>query len=441
MNMRTKIELTSIAFAVAITRAVVANASAQASQEHSSAIRPFQMHVSDEALTDLRRRIAATRWPEKETVSDNSQGVPLATMQELARYWATDYDWRKCEAKLNALPQFIIEIDGLEIHFIHVRSKHENALPIIITHGWPGSIIEQLKIIDPLVNPTASGASASDAFDVVIPSIPGYGFSGKPSTSGWDPAHVARAWVALMKRLGYTRFVAQGGDVGALISNAMAKQAHPELLGIHVNFPGVLPADVAKALQAGNPPPSGLSADERRMYEQVKDFRAKHFAYGSMMATRPQTLYGLTDSPVALAAWILDHGDGYDQPAATVAAALLRQTSSTPELTRDDVLDDITLYWLTGTGISAARLYWENKGMSAISAADVSIPAAVSVFPGEIYQAPRSWTEQAYHKLIYFNKLDKGGHFAAWEQPQLLAEEIRAAFKSLRSDKATALNR
>jgi pimeloyl-ACP methyl ester carboxylesterase len=440
-NMKMKIELTSIAFAVAITHTVIAGASSPVAPEQPRAIHPFQAHVSDEALTDLRRRILATRWPEKETVSDNSQGVPLATMQELARYWATDYDWRKCEAKLNALPQFITEIDGLDIHFIHVRSKHENALPMIVTHGWPGSIIEQLKIIDPLVNPTAYGGSASDAFDVVIPSIPGYGFSGKPSTSGWDPAHVARAWVVLMKRLGYTRFVAQGGDVGALVSNAMAKQAHPELLGIHVNFPGVLPSDVAKALQAGNPPPSGLSADERRTYEQVREFRAKHFAYGSMMATRPQTLYGLTDSPVALAGWILDHGDGYDQPAATVAAALLRSTSSTGELTRDDVLDDITLYWLTGTGISAARLYWENKGVSAISAADVSIPAAVSVFPGEIYQAPRSWTEQAYHELIYFNKLDKGGHFAAWEEPKIFAEELRAGFKSLRGDKATALNK
>jgi pimeloyl-ACP methyl ester carboxylesterase len=362
-------------------------------------------------------------------------------MQECARYWATDYDWRKCEAKLNALPQFVTEIDGLDIHFIHVRSKHKNALPLIVTHGWPGSIIEQLKIIEPLVNPTAYGGSASDAFDVVIPSIPGYGFSGKPATSGWDPAHIARAWVVLMKRLGYTRFVAQGGDVGALVSNAMAKQAHPELLGIHVNFPGVLPPNISKALQAGNPPPVGLSAEERRTYEQVRDFRAKHFAYGSMMATRPQTLYGLTDSPISLAAWILDHGDGDDQPAATIAAALLRTTGSTGELTRDDVLDDITLYWLTGTGISAARLYWENKGVSAISAADVSIPAAVSVFPGEIYQAPRSWTEQAYHKLIYFNKLDKGGHFAAWEQPQLFATELRASFKSLRSDKRTALNR
>jgi len=434
MKIKKEIGLTLIvAFAVAITQVVTASASAPTSTEQPSTIRPFQVHVSDEALTDLRRRIAATRWPEKETVNDNSQGVPLATMQELARYWATDYDWRKCEAKLNALPQFTTEIDGLDIHFIHIRSKHENALPIIITHGWPGSIIEQLKIIDPLVNPTAYGGSASDAFDVVIPSVPGYGFSGKPSTTGWDPAHVARAWVVLMKRLGYTRFVAQGGDVGALVSNAMAKQAHPELLGIHVNFPGVLPPDITRALQSGSPAPSGLSADEKRTYEQVKDFRAKHFAYGSMMATRPQTLYGLTDSPIALAGWILDHGDGYDQPAATIAAALLRPTSSTGELTRDDVLDDITLYWLTGTGISAARLYWENKGVSAIGAADVSIPAAVSVFPGEIYQAPRTWTEQAYHKLIYFNKLDKGGHFAAWEEPKIFADELRAGFRTLRS--------
>src|ERR1044071_8795442 len=410
---------------------------AQPKSSVKTPIRPFHVNVPEAELTELRRRIKATRWPEKETVADTSQGVPLAPLQDLARYWATDYDWRKCEAKLNALPQFITEIDGLDIHFIHVRSKNGNALPVIVTHGWPGSIIEQLKIIDPLVNPTAYGGSPSDAFDVVIPSIPGYGFFGKPSTSGWDPAHVARAWGVLMKRLGYTRFVAQGGDVGALVSNAMAKQAHPELLGIHVNFPGVLPPDVARALQAGNPPPSGLSADERRTYEQVKDFRAKHFAYGSMMATRPQTLYGLTDSPVALAGWILDHGDGYDQPAATIAAALVRPRSSTGELTRDDVLDDITLYCLTGTGISAVELYWENKGVSAISAADVSIPAAVSVFPGEIYQAPRSWTEQAYHKLIYYNKLEKGGHFAAWEEPKIFAEELRASFKSLRGDKAT----
>jgi pimeloyl-ACP methyl ester carboxylesterase len=399
------------------------------------AVRPFRVKVPEADLVDLRRRILATRWPEKETVPDESQGVPLAMIRELARYWATDYDWRKCEAKLNARPQFITDIDGLDIHFIHVRSKHENALPLIVTHGWPGSVIEQLKIIDPLTNPTAHGGSASDAFDVVIPSIPGYGFSGRPTTTGWDPAHIARAWIVLMKRLGYTRFVAQGGDVGAIISHAMARQAPPELLGIHVNFPGTIPPDISQALQSGEPPPSGLSADERRAYEQVRDFRAKHFAYAAMMATRPQTLYGIADSPVGLAAWILDHGDGYDQPAATITSAVLGRTingHAAGDVTRDDVLDDITLYWLTNTGMSAARFYWENKGVSALGAANVSIPTAVSVFPGELYQAPRSWTERAYSKLIYYNKLDKGGHFAAWEQPALFSQELRAAFRPLR---------
>ena len=359
----------------------------------------------------------------------------MATLQELARYWGTDYDWRKIEARLNALPQFITEIDGLDIHFIHVRSKHENALPLIVTHGWPGSVIEQLKIIDPLTNPTAHGARASDAFHLVIPSIPGYGFSARPTTTDWGPDRVARAWVALMKRLGYSRFVAQGGDLGAIISNAMARQAPPELLGIHTNFPGTIPADIGKALQSGDPPPSGLSADERRAYEQVKDFRAKHFAYAAMMSTRPQTLYGLADSPVGLAAWILDHGDGDAQPAATITSAVLGRTINghpAGDVTRDDVLDDITLYWLTNTAISAARFYWENKGMSALNAVNLSVPAAVSVFPGEIYQAPRSWTERAYHNLIHYNTPDKGGHFAAWEQPQLFSEEVRAGFRSLR---------
>jgi pimeloyl-ACP methyl ester carboxylesterase len=398
-------------------------------------IRPFRINIPEEALVDLRRRIDATRWPDRETVRDDSQGVQLATLQELARYWGTGYDWRKIEARLNALPQFITEIDGLDIHFIHVRSKHENALPLIVTHGWPGSVIEQLKIIDPLTNPTAHGASASDAFHLVIPSIPGYGFSAKPTTTDWGPDRVARAWVVLMKRLGYSRFVAQGGDLGAIISNAMARQAPPELLGIHTNFPGTIPADIGKALQSGDPPPSGLSADERRAYEQVKDFRAKHFAYAAMMSTRPQTLYGLADSPVGLAAWILDHGDGDAQPAATITSAVLGRTINghpAGDVTRDDVLDDITLYWLTNTAISAARFYWENKGMSALNAVNLSVPAAVSVFPGEIYQAPRSWTERAYHNLIHYNTLDKGGHFAAWEQPQLFSEEVRAGFRSLR---------
>jgi pimeloyl-ACP methyl ester carboxylesterase len=394
-------------------------------------IRPFRINVPEEALVDLRRRINATRWPERETVADDSQGVPLATMQELARYWATDYDWRKVEGKLNALPQFITEIDGLDIHFIHVRSKHENALPLIVTHGWPGSIIEQLKIIDPLTNPTAHGGIASDAFHVVIPSLPGYGFSGKPTGTGWDPDRTARAWVVLMKRLGYPQFVAQGGDLGAVISHAMARQAPPELLGIHVNLPATVPSDIAKALQAGDPPPASLSADESRAYEQLKLALSKRRAYAFMMATRPQTLYGIADSPVGLAAWLLDHGDGDAQPAAAVASALLRHTSATGELTRDEILDDITLYWLTNTAVSAARFYWENK-VSVYNAANVSVPAAVSVFPGENYQAPRSWAERAYRTLIYYNRVEKGGHYAAWEQPQLFSEEVRAGFRPLR---------
>ena len=400
-----------------------------------SELRPFKVRVPQSALDDLRRRITATRWPEKETVDDPSQGVQLATMQDLARYWASGYDWRKCEAKLNALPQFITNIDGLDIHFIHVRSTHPDALPLIVTHGWPGSVVEQLKIVDLLANPTAYGASAADAFHVVIPSVPGYGFSGRPSVQGWDPGHVGRAWVVLMKRLGYGRFVAQGGDIGAIISNAMGEQAPPELLGIHVNFPGTIPSEIGKALQTGETPAS-LSADEKRALDQVKDFRAKHFAYALMMATRPQTLYGLNDSPVGLAACILDHGDGYEQPAASMLSALAGRTINghpAGDVTRDDVLDNITLYWLTDTAVSAARFYWENKGMSALNAVNVSVPAAVSVFPGEIYQAPRSWTERAYHKLIYYNQVDKGGHFAAWEQPRLFAEEVRAAFRSLRT--------
>jgi pimeloyl-ACP methyl ester carboxylesterase len=398
------------------------------------AIRPFRVNIPEEALADLRRRIAMTRWPDRETVSDESQGVQLATIQELARYWGTDYDWRKIEARLNALPQFTTEIDGLDIHFIHVRSNHENALPMIVTHGWPGSVIEQLKIIEPLANPTAHGASASDAFHLVIPSLPGYGFSARPTTTGWDPVRTARAWVVLMKGLGYTQFVSQGGDLGAGVCTAMAKQAPPELLGIHTNFPGTIPPDIAKALQAGDPPPSGLSADERRAYEQLAVLFAKRRAYAQMMGTRPQTLYGLADSPVALAAWLFDHGDGYGQPAAPITSAVLGRTINghpAGDLTRDDVLDDFTLYWLTNTAISAARFYWESH-FSLYNAADVSIPAAVSVFPGENYRAPRSWTERAYSKLIYFNEVDKGGHYAAWEQPVLFASEVRAAFRSLR---------
>jgi pimeloyl-ACP methyl ester carboxylesterase len=394
------------------------------------AMRPFHVSIPEKALADLRRRIAATQWPEKETVADQSQGVPLATMQELARYWATDYDWRKAEAKLNALPQFITEIDGLDIHFMHVRSKHENALPLIVTHGWPGSIIEQLKIIDPLTNPTAHGGSASDAFHVVIPSMPGYGFSGKPTRTGWGPERMGRAWAELMQRLGYTRYVAQGGDWGAFVVDQMGLQAPAGLLAIHTNMPATVPADLDKALQAGAPPPSGLSAEERRAYEQLnKTF--KQVDYARLMGSRPQTLYGIADSPVGLAAWLLDHNDADGQPAAAVASALNRTTSATGELTRDEILDNITLYWLTNTGVSASRLYWEYKG-GFFNAKGVSIPVAVSVFPGEQYQAPRSWTERAYPKLIYYNTLDKGGHFAAWEQPQLFAAEVRAAFRSLR---------
>jgi len=412
-----------------------ADGSGAGSSSESGPVRPFKVHVPQAALDDLRRRIVATRWPEKETVDDPTQGVQLLTMQDLARYWSSGYDWRKCEAKLNALPQFTTNIDGLDIHFIHVRSKHQDALPLIVTHGWPGSVIEQLKIVDPLINPTAYGASAADAFHVVIPSVPGYGFSARPAVAGWDPAHVARAWVVLMKRLGYDRFVAQGGDIGAIISHAMTEQAPPELLAIHVNFPGTIPSEIGRALLTGDTPPA-LSADEKRAFDQVKEFRAKHFAYAIEMSTRPQTLYGLNDSPVGLAAWILDHGDGYEQPAASMLSALAGHTingHTAGEVTRDDVLDNITLYWLTNTAISAARFYWENKGMSALNAVSVSTPAAVSVFPGEIYQAPRSWTERAYHKLIYYNQVDKGGHFAAWEQPVLLAAEVRAGFRSLRT--------
>jgi pimeloyl-ACP methyl ester carboxylesterase len=399
-----------------------------------AAIRPFRINVPQKQLVDLRRRIAATRWPERETVIDESQGVPLGTVRGLARYWATDYDWRKCEAKLNALPQFVTEIDGLDIHFIHVRSKHENALPIIISHGWPGSIIEQLKIIDPLTNPTTHGASASDAFDVVIPSLPGFGFSGKPTTTGWNSGRTARAWVALMRRLGYTQFVSQGGDLGAGICTAMARQAPPELLGIHTNFPGAIPPEIAKALQVGDPPPLGLSGEEQRAYEQLTALFGKRRAYAQMMGTRPQTLYGLADSPVGLAAWLFDHPDGYGQPVAAMTSAVVGRTVKghpAGGLTREDVLDDFTLYWLTNTPISAARFYWENE-LNLYNSANVIVPAAVSVFPGENYQAPRSWIERAYGQLIYFNKVDKGGHFAAWEEPQLFSNELRAAFRSLR---------
>ena len=396
--------------------------------DDKTAIRPFHVNVSETELAELRTRVKATRWPERETVTDATQGVQLATTQALARYWATEYDWRKIEEKMNALPQFITEIDGLDIHFIHVRSKHENALPLIVTHGWPGSIIEQMKIIDPLTNPTAHGGSASDAFDVVIPSIPGYGFSGKPSTPGWDPDHIARAWVTLMKRLGYKKFVAQGGDWGAVIVDLMGVHAAPELLGIHTNMPGIFPAEIDQAAFSGKPAPSGLSADEKTAYERVQFVYQKGIAYGYQMGLRPQTLYGIADSPVGLAAYFLDH-DARSYELISRAFA-----GGSEGLTRDDILDNITITWLTNTALSGARLYWEYWGKGGyFNAKGVNIPVAVSVFPDELYPAPQSWTQKAYPKLIHFNKLPKGGHFAAWEQPQLFSQEVRAGFRSLRS--------
>ena len=391
----------------------------------TNAIRPFQFDAPEADLFDLRRRINTAKWPDRETVTDQSQGVQLATVQALARYWANEYDWRKCEAKLNALPQFITEIDGLDIHFIHVRSKHDNALPLIVTHGWPGSVVEQLKIVDPLTNPTAHGGSGSDAFHLVIPSMPGYGFSGKPTAPGWDAVRIARAWIALMKRLGYPKFVAQGGDWGAVVTEQMGVQAPSELLAIHVNMPGVIPPDVDKAALSGAPAPSGLSAEEKVAYERVKFVYAKGIAYGYQMGKRPQSLCAIADSPVGLAAYFLDHdARSYD----LISRAFAGQPGG---LTRDDVLDNITLTWLTNTAISAARLYWENK-LSFFAVKGVSIPVAVSSFPDELYPTPRSWAERAYPKLIHYNALDRGGHFAAWEQPQLLSEEIRAGFRSLR---------
>ena len=394
--------------------------------DDKNAIRPFHVNVPEAELTELRRRISATRWPDRETVTDASQGVQLATTQALARYWATEYDWRKCEARLNALPNFITEIDGLDIHFIHVRSKHENALPVIVTHGWPGSVVEQLKIVGPLTDPTAHGGKAEDAFDVVIPSMPGYGFSGKPTTPGWDPAHIARAWVVLMKRLGYTKFVAQGGDWGAVITEQMGLLAPPELLGIHTNMPGIFPADIDGAAFSGAPAPSGLSADEKLAYDRLQFVYQKGIAYGFQMGLRPQTLYGIADSPVGLAAYFLDH----DARSYELIARVFDGQSE--GLTRDDILDNITITWLTNTALSGARLYWEYWGKGYFNAKGVSIPVAVSVFPDELYPAPRSWAERAFPKLIHFNKVEKGGHFAAWEQPQLFSEEVRAGFRSLR---------
>jgi pimeloyl-ACP methyl ester carboxylesterase len=392
----------------------------------TTAVRPFLVEVPDAELAELRRRIAATKWPERETVTDASQGVQLATMQALARYWATEYDWRACEAKLKAVPQFITEIDGLDIHFIHVRSKHENALPLIVTHGWPGSIVEQMKIIDPLTNPTAHGASAADAFHLVIPSMPGYGYSGKPTTPGWGPERIARAWDVLMTRLGYTSYAAQGGDWGAIVVDQMGVQAPKGLLGIHTNMAGIFPADIDAAAFSGAPAPAGLSEDEKVAYERLQFVYQKGIAYGFQMGLRPQTLYGIADSPVGLAAYFLDHDA---RSYALIARVFDGQSEG---LTRDDILDNITITWLTNTGVSGGRLYWEYWGKGYFNVKGVSIPVAVSVFPDELYPAPRSWAARAYPKLIHYNKVEKGGHFAAWEQPQLFSDEVRTGLRSLR---------
>jgi pimeloyl-ACP methyl ester carboxylesterase len=399
--------------------------SVHATATPNEAIRPFYINIPKTKLIDLKRRILATQWPEQETVNDQSQGVQLEVMQKLASYWATGYDWHKVEAKLKAIPQFVTNIDGLDIHFIHVRSKEKNALPIIITHGWPGSIIEQLKIIGPLTDPVAYGGKAEDAFDVIIPSLPGYGFSAKPTATGWDPQHIARAWVTLMKRLGYTRFVAQGGDWGNAVTEQMALLTPPELIGIHTNMAATVPDDIAKALQFGEPAPATLSADEKHAFDQLDTFYKHGLGYANEMANRPQTLYAIEDSPVGLAAWMIDHD--------AVSMALISRVfnGESEGLTSDDILDNITFYWLTGTAVSSARLYWESK-LAFFAPKGITIPVAVSAFPDELYQAPRSWTEKAYAKLIYYNKLGKGGHFAAWEQPKTFAEEMRAAFKTLR---------
>lgn len=421
------------AAAAAAAAAYPLNLSAQ-SASGATGIRPFHVHFSDAALDDMRKRIKATRWPDRESVSDGSQGVPLEMIEPLATYWASTYDWRKCEAKLNALPMFVTTINGLDIQFIHVKSKHANALPLIVTHGWPGSIIEQLKIIAPLTDPTAHGGNASDAFHVVIPSIPGYGFSGKPTSPTWGTDTTAQAWAVLMQRLGYTHYVAQGGDLGSVVTTLMAKQAPPGLLAINTSLPATVPLAIAKSLTCGDPAPAGLSDEEAHAYAQLQLLYGKQFAYAAFMHTRPQTLYGLADSPVGLAGWLLDHGDGWGQPAAAVVSAVAGHTvdgHSAGALTRDDVLDNITLYWLTNTGVSAARSYWLNK-TSPFNSQNIELATAAIVFPGEIYLAPRSWAQQAFHKLIYYSRASAGGHFAAWEQPQVFSQEVRAGFKSIR---------
>ena len=418
-----------LAGTIIISGVIMTGTSLSTEAQTSEAIRPFRVNVPENKLVDLKRRILATQWPEQELIKDETQGVQLATMQALAKYWATDYDWRKVEARLNALPQFITTIDGVDIHFIHVRSKYKNALPVIITHGWPGSIIEQMKIIGPLTDPVAYGGKEEDAFDVVIPSIPGHGFSGKPTELGWNPLRIAKTWIELMKRLGYKKYVAQGGDWGNAISETMALIAPPELLGIHTNMAATVPADISKALASGGPMPAGLSADEQNAYKQLDFFYKKGLGYANEMGLRPQTLYGIADSPIGLAAWMLDHDDRSYKLITRIFAG------QKEGLTRDDILDNITLYWVTNTAVSSARLYWEATLVATSGFFDprnVTIPVAVSSFPDEIYAAPKTWAEKAYPKLIHYNKLNIGGHFAAWEQPKLFVEELRASFKSLR---------
>src|SRR6185369_17140490 len=407
-----------------MTQTITTQQSSQRTAD-KNAIRPFHVNVPEAELADLRQRLAQTRLPEKETVTDYSQGVPLKTVQQVLNYWQSEYDWRKCEARLNAVPNFITEIDGLDIHFIHVRSKHEDALPLIVTHGWPGSVIEQLKIVDPLTNPTAHGANASDAFHLVIPSLPGYGFSGKPTTTGWDPIRIASTWAVLMQRLGYTRYVAQGGDWGNAVTEQLALQQPAGLVAIHTNMPATVPVDIDKLAFANAPAPSGLSADEKQAYDQLSHFYKTGLAYAQEMGARPQTLYGIEDSPIGLAAWMIDHDERSQALIARVFAG------KTEGLTREDIVDNITLYWLTNTGVSSARLYWESK-LAFFAPKGITIPVAVSAYPDELYQAPRSWAERAYPKLIHYNRLEKGGHFAAWEQPASFSAEMRAAFKSLR---------
>jgi pimeloyl-ACP methyl ester carboxylesterase len=424
MNRRHSLEVTAMSMAAAQLGIVDEPREARAASA-TDEIRPFHVEIPESELADLHRRVKATKWPERETVADASQGVQLATIQALASYWTTGHDWRKCEARMNAIPQFITQIDGLDIHCMHVRSKHENALPMIVTHGWPGSIIEQMKIIDPLTNPTAHGASAADAFHLVIPSLPGYGFSGKPTATGWDPQHVARAWVTLMERLGYTRYVAQGGDWGNAVTEQMALLTPPGLVGIHTNMPATVPLALEQTLHDNKPAPADLTPEERRAYEQLAFFYGHGVGYAGEMANRPQTLVAIADSPVGLASWMIDHD-------AASEALIARAFAGNPGgLSRDDVLDNITLYWLSNTAVSSARLYWESH-LAFFAPKGVQIPTAVSAFPDELYQCPKNWAERAYPKLIYFNTLDKGGHFAAWEQPEIFSQEMRAAFTTLR---------